>query len=48
MHIKSPSEIASIKKSSEILSKTLGHITAYVKPNITTQELDKLAPALTI
>jgi len=40
---KKPAEIEIIRNSAQLVSKTLGIVAEYIKPGITTRELDKLA-----
>jgi len=41
--VKTPDEIAAIKRGGELLSRVLGKLAARVKPGVTTAELDDLA-----
>ncbi len=43
--IKTPEQIAGIRKSSKLAAATLDMIEAYVKPGITTEELDNICNA---
>ncbi len=41
--LKTAEEIALIKESAQLVSQTLGYLTAFIKPGFTPQQLDKLA-----
>ena len=43
IHLKSPEEIELIRQSSILVSDTLAHVAAHVKPGVKTVYLDKIA-----
>jgi len=43
IHLKLPNEIAKLRNAAELVGKTLGEVAKYVRPGITTFELDQIA-----
>ena len=48
IHIKTPEEIAGLRIAGRLASELLDYLTPFVKPGITTGELDKLAYDYTV